>query len=154
MTTTIEPTSPDSTPAQMLLQALHTEQMELYGHADPAEAVIAEFTPPHGVFLLAYLEKEPVGCGGIRTFAPGVAEVRKMFVRPDRRGSGIGRRILADLEKFAADPELIGANRIRLETGIRNTSAIDLYDSSGYVAIDSYVPGRTEVNVAREKQIG
>ncbi len=103
---------------------------------------------------LTYFEKSLSAAGGSVPLLAGVAEVRKMFLRPDQRGSGIGRRILADLEKFAADPELIGANRIRLETAIRDTSAIGLYDSSGYATIDSYVPGHTEVNVAREKQIG
>ncbi|MEV5544203.1 GNAT family N-acetyltransferase [Saccharopolyspora shandongensis] len=153
MTISIESASPDSAPAQELLRALHSEQVGMYGHADPAEASAGEFTPPRGVFLIAYLQSVPVGCGGIRTLDPGVAEVRKMFVHPAQRGTGIGRIILAKLEEFAADPEMIGAVRIRLETGIHNTSAIGLYDSSGYKDIDSYVPGRTAVNVAREKRI-
>lgn len=151
MTVSIRETRPDSAAAQDLLQALYAAQMALYPRADPAEADPAEHSPPHGVFLIAYDQEKPVGCGAVRTYAEHVAEVRKMFVTPSHRGTGVGQLILAALEEFASTT--LGAERILLETGVRNEAAQRLYTSAGYIRRASYVDGRGPVNRAFEKAL-
>ena len=63
-----------------------------------------------------------------------------MFVRPERRGLGIGRTILDALEEFARRD--INARSILLETGVLNAAAIGLYEAVGYHPVASYADGR------------
>ena len=79
-----------------------------------------------------------------------MAEVRKMYVLPDYRGLGLGRRILAQLEQHAIDQ---GARRLILETGALNGAAVGLYVAVGYRPIPSYVPGRRSTNRAFAKPL-
>ncbi|MFD0488726.1 GNAT family N-acetyltransferase [Saccharopolyspora erythraea] len=150
MTATLHAVAANAQHVCELLGELRAEQLSLYGHAEPAHADPADFAAPRGLFLLAFAQQRPIGCGGVRTYEPGVAEVRKMFVRPGYRGRGIGRRLLNELE---ASARAGGALEVRLETGTRNVEALQLYRTAGYRSIPSYVPGRGEVNVAFAKAL-
>lgn len=93
------------------------------------------FEPPAGVFLITELDLDPVGCGGIRMLSPERAEVKHLWVRRAARGTGLGRRLLGELERRAAD---LGATEIVLDTNERLEAAQSLYRSSGYVDIPPY----------------
>ena len=80
----------------------------------PADA--ADFTPPHGQFVIAYERGRPVGCGALRYHPGAAAELKRMWVSPDVRGLGLGRRLLATLERHAA---AVGAAAVQLETNRR-----------------------------------
>lgn len=140
--------------AQLLVKALYGEQLDTYGFADSPESEIgSDYVDPVGLLLVAYTASgQPVGCGGYRTYDPEeqVAEIRKMYVLPDFRGLGLGRRILAQLERHASDR---GARRMILETGALNGAAIGLYVAAGFLPIPSYVPGRRSTNRAFEKPL-
>ncbi len=62
-----------------------------------------EFIPPDGVFLLATDAGEPVGCGGIRRFDDTTAELKRLFVRAEHRGTGAGHALLDRAEQEARD---------------------------------------------------
>ena len=47
-----------------------------------------------GAWLVAYVDRQPVGCGGLRTLAPGIGEIKRRFVDAPARGQGLGRRLL------------------------------------------------------------
>ena len=94
-----------------------------------------EFAPPDGAFLLARLDGQPVGCGGLRALDPDVAEIKRMWVDPSVRGRGIGRSLLAALESAAAG---LGRRTVRLDTTAYLTEALALYQSAGYSAIPAY----------------
>ena len=89
----------------------------------------AEMIPPAGLFLLATLYGEPVGCGALKLHQDGPAEIKRMWVSPAARGLGLGRRMLTELETRAMDH---GATVVRLETNRALAEAISLYRSSGY----------------------
>jgi DNA-binding MarR family transcriptional regulator/ribosomal protein S18 acetylase RimI-like enzyme len=91
--------------------------------------------PPSGEFLLAREEDEPVGCGVWQRLAPGVAEIRHVWVAPAARGLGLGRRLLGALESAAAAH---GHRTVRLGTHAVLTEAIALYRGSGYREIPPY----------------
>ena len=91
--------------------------------------------PPTGTFLVAYLGDDAVGCGGLKTLAPGLGEVKRMYVAPEARGRGLGRRLLAALEDAARD---LGLRALRLDTNERMPEARRLYETSGYRAIPPY----------------
>nr|WP_236647029.1 GNAT family N-acetyltransferase [Micromonospora acroterricola] len=94
-----------------------------------------ELVPPAGVFLLATLNSEPVGCGAVKLHRDAPAEVKRVWVADTVRGLGVGRRILGDLERYAAAR---GWTTLRLDTNRNLTEAIAMYHSAGYREIEPY----------------
>jgi DNA-binding MarR family transcriptional regulator/ribosomal protein S18 acetylase RimI-like enzyme len=99
---------------------------------DPALSISAtddEMSPPAGLFLVATLRGEPVGCGGLKFHPRAPAEIKRMWVAAEVRGLGLGRRLLTELEARAAAD---GVQIVRLETNHALAEAISLYRSAGY----------------------
>ena len=95
----------------------------------------ASFREAGGVFLIGRLGGVPVACGALRPMEHGAVEVKRMFVRDNYRGRGLGRAMLAALEEIAAQR---GYAMVRLETGGKQPEAIALYESAGYGPIPCY----------------
>lgn len=89
----------------------------------------AEVTPPAGVLLLARLRGRPVGSGSLRLHPGEAAEIKRMWVSPDARGLGVGRRLLGELERRAVES---GATRVHLDTNAALVEAIAMYRSNDY----------------------
>ena len=85
--------------------------------------------------LLVVDEGRPVGCGVLRDLAPGVGEIKRMWLHPDARGLGLGTRLLAALESAARHA---GHHAVRLDTNESLREAIALYESAGYRRIARY----------------
>ena len=110
---------------------------------DPDEAAAwtvrpEQVTPPLGVFLVARIDDAPVGCGALRPAldgTAGLAEVKRMYTRPEARRRGVSRAVLARLEDAA---RAFGYRRIQLETGTRQPEAMTLYEATGYHRIEPY----------------
>ena len=85
--------------------------------------------------VIAYNEERAVGCGAIKEYSEGVAEVKRMFVRLESRGGGIGGKVLSELEKWAKE---LNYSECILETGLNQPEAIRLYEKSGYEIIPNY----------------
>jgi ribosomal protein S18 acetylase RimI-like enzyme len=96
---------------------------------DSLPAATEETRPPVGVFLVAFLNEEPVGCGALKFHGRDAAELKRMWVATQARGLGVGRRLLEQLERLTRER---GASAIRLETNKSLDEAIGLYRSSGY----------------------
>lgn len=94
-----------------------------------------ELRPPHGLFLVARLRGQPIGCGGLRFHDGAAPDIKRMWVAPAVRGLGVGRRLLTDLEGRAAEA---GHDCVRLETNRALVEAISLYRSSGYVEVSAF----------------
>lgn len=106
------------------------------GGFDPSLSPPAdEYRPPSGLFLVAYLRSEPIGCGALKFHPADPPEIKRMWVAPAARGLGIGRRLLAELEARAAAS---GAKSVRLDTNAALIEAIALYRSAGYVEIEPF----------------
>lgn len=132
----IEPRPLDDPDVQVLIDEVQREYVRRYGGPDHTELRPAEFTPPGGVFLLAHTGGRPVGIGGWRArdasphgLRDGDAEIKRMYVRADARRRGIARRLLASLERTAADA---GRRRMVLETGTAQPEAVAMYAAAGY----------------------
>jgi DNA-binding MarR family transcriptional regulator len=105
---------------------------------DPARSISAdahELTPPAGLLLVARLRGKPIGCGALKLHRHAPAEVKRMWVAPQARGLGLGRRLLVDLENAARKA---GARVARLETNGSLKEAIHLYRSSGYRKVPAF----------------
>ena len=85
--------------------------------------------------IVAYADDKAVGGGAIKEYDGERAEIKRMFVRPEFRGQGIAAEILSALEAWAKE---LGYKGTILETGCMLTSAIRLYERSGYSRIDYY----------------
>lgn len=90
---------------------------------------------PHVEFLVARIDREPVGCVGLLPLGARVGEVTRMYVRAAHRGQGISRRLLAAIEELARAHTI---RTLRLETGDLQPESIGLYQSSGYRRIPAY----------------
>jgi len=105
---------------------------------DPSVSISAdadELTPPNGLLLVARLRGEPIACGALKLHTPYPAELKRMWVSPEARGLGLGRRILDELEEAA---RVRGADVVRLETNESLIEAIALYRSSGYEEVEPF----------------
>jgi len=85
--------------------------------------------------VVAYENEIPVGCGAIKQYNANTMEVKRMYVDPITRGTGIGSRILSALESWAAELAFV---KCILETGKRQPEAIRLYEKNGYRQIGNY----------------
>lgn len=131
----------DAGDARTLVAAMVEEMRVLYDGLDldaddmPA-AGPGELGPPHGTFVVG---RDPEGravcCGGFKRFADGIAEIKRMYVVPDARGSGVGARLLDQLED---DARRLGYTTIRLDTGDRQPGAVRLYRRAGYREVANY----------------
>jgi GNAT superfamily N-acetyltransferase len=121
--------------AAALIASLSRELGERYGDNGSGNFAPEDVLVPGSAFLVGWLNGRPVACGAFRPMEPGVAEVKRMYVEPDARGRGIGKRLLAELENRARDA---GYAAVRLETGTRQPESIRLYEAAGYRHIEKY----------------
>jgi DNA-binding MarR family transcriptional regulator/N-acetylglutamate synthase-like GNAT family acetyltransferase len=105
---------------------------------DPADSLPAdlnEMRAPAGVFLVARLHGEPIGCGALKFHDAEPTELKRMWVAASARGLGVGRRLLTELERRVTEN---GNSTIRLETNRALTEAITMYRSAGYREVDAF----------------
>jgi DNA-binding MarR family transcriptional regulator/GNAT superfamily N-acetyltransferase len=105
---------------------------------NPALSISAdahELRPPSGALVIARLRGRPVACGALKFHAGAPAEVKRMWVAPDARGLGLGRRLLRELERHARE---CGVAVLRLETNRALGEAIALYRGSGYREVPAF----------------
>jgi GNAT superfamily N-acetyltransferase len=127
---------PPYAPAVIALCAEQQEALERRYDGDHA------YLERHGLdpsisFLVARIDGEPVGCAGLQLLEPGMAEIRRMYIRPAHRGQGVSRLLLTALEGLARE---WGVLTLRLETGDLQPESISLYQSSGYRRIPAFGP--------------
>ena len=106
-----------------------------FDHALSTPIELDDFRPPAGLFLVATREARPVGCGALRFHGDDPPEIKRVWVAASARGLGLGRRLLAELERRAADA---GARAVRLDTNRALVEAIALYRSAGYREIERF----------------
>jgi len=130
---------PSTRDARWCLEQYFAELNERFDAGfDPGRGISAdpeELVPPAGLFVIARLRGRPVGCGALKFHGRAPAELKRMWVSSDVRGLGVGRRLLADLERRAAAG---GARVVRLETNRNLREAISLYRSSGYREVAAF----------------
>jgi DNA-binding MarR family transcriptional regulator/GNAT superfamily N-acetyltransferase len=98
-------------------------------------AVPHEVRPPAGQFFVAYLHGEPIGCGAVKHHPDAPAEIKRMWIAPQARGLGLGRRLLETLEACARKG---GARVAHIETSAVLSEALSLYRSTGWVEVPPF----------------
>ena len=125
----------DDQGAVALRAAQRIEIAERYG-TDDSEPGPAPTAADITVFFVAYSDDgTPVGCGGLRRIDETHGEIKRMFVTPSARGSGVSTAVLGALERFGIES---GWSRLVLETGAAQPDAIRFYTREGFTPIDRF----------------
>lgn len=94
-----------------------------------------KYRPPLGNFLIAWSDDLPIGCVSLRPLGQGVAEVKRLWVDPQARGQGLGRRLMRGIESEA---RALGYREMKLDSNTALSEAIALYRSDGWQDIPKY----------------
>lgn len=131
----------DDPDAAALIERLQQVYVERYGARDDDPTGAAMFEHPDGSFFVGYLDRTPVASGAWRRAGLSAlgtdrtAEIKRMYVIEECRRAGLARRMLAHLERTAAEA---GYEGLVLSTGQLQPEAIALYRSSGYERIPPF----------------
>ena len=129
------PVAFDDPRAVALVEEFTAEMARRYPGAEPSHAAAADFVGPVGRFLVGLTDDgTPVACGGLRE-AEGCAELKKVYVAPAARGTGLGRALVRALADHARAQ---GLARLVLQTGLEQPEAVRLYESEGWTPIPVY----------------
>ncbi|MBU7598529.1 bifunctional helix-turn-helix transcriptional regulator/GNAT family N-acetyltransferase [Streptomyces sp. P38-E01] len=135
----VETLDPDHPDAVHCLRSYTAELGQLFDSGfDPDRTLLpdpGELRAPRGLFLLARLHGEPVGCGGLKLPADAPAEIKRLWISPQARGLGLARRLLSQLESRAND---LGRKVVRLDTNRALEAATRLYRTSGYTEVPAF----------------
>ncbi len=124
----------DHPDAARLRAAQEAEIRDRY-HEDEPEPGVHPSAADMTCFYVAYADGEPVACGGTRAIDAEHGEIKRMYVVPERRGSGVAPAILVTLED---DARARGWTRMVLETGTGQPEAVRLYEREGYHPIPQF----------------
>ncbi len=131
----IELASPRLPEIAELIRESDTYAQSLYPPESNHLVDIDGLTQANVIFCVARLDGKLSGCGAAVIKPEGYAEIKRMFVRANARGRGLGRQILEFLE---GQVRTEGVTLTRLETGVHSYEAIALYERLGYVKISPF----------------
>ncbi|WP_436776686.1 GNAT family N-acetyltransferase [Yinghuangia sp. YIM S09857] len=138
-TVVLDDVDPDHPDAHVCLGRYFAELGERFDTGfDPDRSLLpdaGELRSPKGVFVIARLRGVAIGCAGLKLPADAPAEIKRMWVAPQARGLGLGRRFLAELEERAVRE---GRDVLRLDTNKTLTAAIGLYRSFGFRDVPAF----------------
>lgn len=117
-----------------LRESQQTEVSARYG-VDDSEPGVKPSAADIALFVVASDDGEPVGCGGLRALDASRGEVKRMYVVPERRGTGVSTAVLRRLEEEA---RALGWGELLLETGIEQPEAMRFYEREGFHRIPNY----------------
>lgn len=95
----------------------------------------AALAPPGGAFVVIRTDLDAIGCGGLQQFDDSTGEIKRMWIDPEWRGLGLGRRLVDHLEQLAAG---LGYRRVVLDTNDSLEEAIAMYGAMGYDPTERY----------------
>lgn len=139
-----------SADSERLIKELSAELAKLYPFSDGS----AGFKPtdvevPQAAFVVARLDGHAIGCGAMRPLDDTTVEVKRMYTHASYRRKGVGRAILAEIERLAIR---FGYSSIKLQTGPEQPDAAALYEKVGYYRIPIF-SGDWELVLAFQKDL-
>ena len=142
---------PDTPDAKLLIHELQTHLESFYPpesrHGFSVQKLIAE----NVAFFVLRADGQPAGCGGVKLVDRDYGELKRMYVRPQFRGSGFGQKLL---DHLAGHARAHGVTLLRLETGIHQQAAIRLYEKAGFRRIPPFGPYTNDpLSLCYEKQL-
>lgn len=120
------------------------------GFEEELAALPGKYAPPRGIVLIATREGDVAGCVAMRPLEGDVCEMKRLYLRPDQRGFGIGRMLARAVLDAAVTA---GYTTMRLDTLNTLTEAIALYRSLGFAVVDPYYHNPLDGVVYMEKPL-
>lgn len=125
---------PDSPAALTCLAAYFEILIDKIDAITPADFPLPDpysesYRTPHGAFLIAWANENPVGCVSLRPLEGKIAEVKRLWVAPAARGAGLARRLMTAIEDIARAQ---GYCSLKLDTNAALPEAIALYKATGW----------------------
>jgi ribosomal protein S18 acetylase RimI-like enzyme len=112
------------------------------------------YTPPDGDLLIGLDRERIVGCVAVRKIDDGVCEMKRLFVRQEARGNGLGKKLA---HKIIISARKLGYSLIRLDTLEKLTEAINIYNTLGFRKIEPYyknpLPGVVYYSLVLKKEV-
>jgi DNA-binding MarR family transcriptional regulator/predicted GNAT family acetyltransferase len=138
-TMSFDAVDPESADAIWALQQYFAELDRRFPSGfDPGNALRGDapaYRSPNGVFVVVHSDGEPAACGAVQRVDETTCEIKRMWVRPEWRGVGLGRRLLDDLLQRCRD---LGSARVVLDTNSVLTEAISMYERAGFRSTERY----------------
>lgn len=119
---------------------------EKIGYLKDLDEHLTEYSKENGSFLVQVEEGAVVGCGGLRRLKGDSGELVRLWLRREKRGSGLGREIFASLMSAAGE---LGFAKVFLETSHRCVDAIRLFRKNGFVDCHKYKESIGDVFLCR-----
>ena len=126
--------SPLTPAARALIEASQAEMEEVYPPEEIFSLSPEELAAPNTQFLVARLDDQPIGCIALVDMVR-YGEIKRLFVGKSARGLGLGRALVAEVERSARE---IGLRVLRLETGPELTAAVAVYERAGFAERDAF----------------
>ena len=106
------------------------------GFEEELAALPGNYAKPGGRLFIASVDGKIAGCIALRKFEENICEMKRLYLRDNFRGSGLGNKLI---EKLIEEANLIGYKKMRLDTlpGKMN-KAVRLYESHGFRQIPAY----------------
>ena len=131
---TIKPVDPAQIEVMNLIEQLDEYQSTLYPPESNHLDSIEELSKSNAFFLAAYLDAEICGICSVKIMED-YGKIKRVYVPSNQRGNGIAKAIMQNLESHLIKQAVTYA---RLETGIHQKEAVNLYEKLGYYIIDSF----------------
>jgi putative acetyltransferase len=125
--------------------------LDFQGFPEEVDSLPGNYAPPLGRLLLAWEGDEAAGCVALRPLEPGICEMKRLYVRPAYRHSGLGHRLAERIVQEARDA---GYGKMRLDTLVTMARARAIYQSLGFRPISPYRPNPIEGAVFLELTLG
>lgn len=135
MPTLIAAERPDAPEATVLIRELDDYLEPLYPRSSRHGFSVEQLLREGVAFFVMRHDGVSAGCGGVKLFGAAYGEIKRMYVRPQLRGLGLGKLMLQHLADHARQQ---GVAVLRLETGIYQTEAIGLYEHCGFRRIPAF----------------
>ena len=120
------------------------------GFSDELTVLNQMYAPPDGCLCVAYVGAKPAGCAALRKFDADVGELKRMYVRPEFRGCGIGKALATTILRTAQN---IGYSIVRLDTLESMSEARRIYELLGFHPCPAYYTNPLPGVIYMEKEL-